>query len=149
MTLYLDQAQQASGDPLEDQTIPLAAIIPTGRRGQPRIEIEPNLLSTAFGLRAKTQIAKTAKCSAHTICRRQLEYGINESRPSHSQTQQTGRGDGGTLLPSGEIGDEELDRCLAIVMQDFPTFGWWLATASLQANGVIVPESRIRDSLTC
>ena len=147
MTFYLDQAQHASSDPLEVPTIQLAHIVPTGRRGQPRVEIDPNLLSTALGLRMKTQIAKTANCSAHTICRRQLEHGIYVSRPNHSQTQQAGR-NGGVALLSWEIGDEELDWCLSIVMQDFPTFGRQLATASLRANGVMVSESRVRDSLT-
>jgi hypothetical protein len=148
MTFHLDQARQASSDPLEDPPIPLVRTIQTGRRGRPRVEIEPNLLSTALNLRSKTQVAKMANCSARTIRRRQLEYGINALRPNHSQTQQAGRDSGGSL-PSSEINDEELDRHLAIIMQDFPSFGRRLATASLRAHGVIVSEGRVRNSLTC
>ena len=148
MTFYLDQARQASSDPLEDPSIQFVHTVCTGRRGRPRVEIEPNLLSTALTLRPKTRIAETASCSACTIRRRQLEYGIDILRPGHSQTQQSHRDNGGSFLPSVEINDEELDRYLAIIMQDFPSFGRRLATACLRANGVVVSEGRVRNSLT-
>jgi hypothetical protein len=148
MTSHLDRARQASSDPLEDPPIPLVRTIQTGRRGRPRVEIEPNLLSTALNLRAKTQVAKMANCSARTIRRRQLEHGINVLRPNHHPQTQQSVGDNGSSLPSSEISDEELDRCLAIIMQDFPSFGRRLATASLRAHGVIVSEGRVRNSLT-
>ena len=141
MTSYLDQARQASSDPLEDPAIPFVHTVQTGGRGRPRVELEPNLLSTALTLRPKTQIAKTARCSARTIRRRQLEYEIHTSGPGHSQQARQVGGD-------NEVSNEELDQCLAIIMQDFPSFGRRLATASLRANGVIVSEGRVRDSLT-
>ena len=147
MTLHLDQARHASSDPLEVPTIPFAYTVCTGRRGWPRIEVQPNLLSTALSLRPKTRIADTAKCSARTIHRRQLDYGIVTPGPSHSQQVQQA-GDNNTPSHSETVSDEELDRHLAIIIQDFPTFGRRLATASLRANGVIVSESRVRDSLT-
>ena len=146
MTSYLDQARHASSDPLEDPTISFAYTIHTGRRGRPRVEVEPNLLSTALTLRPKTRIAETAKCSARTIHRRQLDYGIVVPKPSQPQGQQAG-GDGAPPHLD-TISDEELDQHLALVIQDFPTFGRWLAAASLWANGVLVTESRVRDSLT-
>jgi hypothetical protein len=147
MTFHLDQARQASSDPLEDPVIPFALTVRTGRPGRPRVEIEPNLLSTALALRPKMQIAKTANCSARTIRRRQLDYGINLPGPSRSHTQLADHDEGNPLPPSGEISNQELDQFLAIVMQDFPTFGRRLATASLRANGVIVSEGRARESL--
>jgi hypothetical protein len=146
MTLHLDQARQASSDPLQDPIIPFAYTTHTGRRGRPRVEVDPNLLSTALTLRPKTQVAKTAECSARTIRRRQIDYGIVVPGPSHSQAQQA-VGDNGGPPYSGAIGDEELDRYLAIVIQDFPSFGRRLATAALRANGVMVSEGRVRDSL--
>jgi len=146
MTFYLDQARQASSDPLQDPIIPFAYTTHTGRRGRPRVEVDPDLLSTALTLRPKTQVAKTAECSARTIRRRQIDYGIVVSRPSHSQEQQVVGDDGGPPH-SGAIGDGELDHYLAIVIQDFPSFGRRLATAALRANGVMVSEGRVRDSL--
>lgn len=146
MTLHLDQARQASSDPLQDPIIPFAYTTHTGGRGRPRVEVDPNLLSTALTLRPKTQVAKTAECSARTIRRRQIDYGIVVPGPSHSQAQQA-VGDNGRPPYSGAIGDEELDRYLAIVIQDFPSFGRRLATAALRANGVMVSEGRVRDSL--
>jgi hypothetical protein len=123
MTGYLDRARQASSDPVEGPAIQFAQSIKTGKRGRPRVEIDPNLLSTALSLRSKTQVAKTASCSARTIRRRQLDYGINIPGPSRSQTQQAGGDNCSPLLHSGEIGDEELDRYLSVIIQDFPTFG--------------------------
>ena len=147
MTYHLDQARQASSDPLEDPAIVFVRTVRTGRRGRPRVEIEPNLLSTALKLRAKTRIANTAGCSARTIRRRQLDYGIDEPMLGQSQTQQAGRPNGGSLR-SRETSDEELDRWLSIIIQDFPSFGRRLATAALRAQGVMVSEGRVRDSLT-
>ena len=142
MTSHLDQARHISSDPLEVPTIPFARTIHTGLRGRPRIEIDPSLLSTALGLRPKTQVAKTADCSARTIRRRQQEYGIHISRPNNQQP-----GDHGVLPHPEEITDDQLDQQLAFIIQDFPTFGRRLATASLRAIGVIVPEHRVRESL--
>lgn len=145
MTFHLDKARHASGDPLEDPTIPFAYTVQTGRRGRPRVEVEPNLLLTALTLCPKTRIAKTAKCSARTVRRRQLDYGIATPGPSHPQVQQAG--DNNPPPHSETISNEELDQQLSIIIQNFPTFGRRLATAALRANGVIVPESRVRDSL--
>ena len=146
MTNHLDQARNASSDPLEELPISFTQTTQTGRRGRPRIEIDPNLLSTALRLSSKTQIAETAQCSARTVRRRQLEYGIVVPGPSQSQTQQAGENGNIPPLP-GAITDDELDQCLAPVLQDFPFFGRRLATGALQANGIIVAESRVRDSL--
>jgi hypothetical protein len=147
MTSHLDQARQASSDPLEDTVIHFAKTVRTGRPGRPRVEIEPNLLSTALALRSKTQVAKTANCSARTIRRRQLDYEIDVPQPNRSQTEQVNGGNGGGSLQSGEIGDEEVDWYLATIVQDFPTFGRRFAAAALLANGIIISEDRVRESL--
>lgn len=148
MTFYLDKARHASSDPLEDPPIPFTYTVHTGKRGRPRVEVEPNLLATALALRPKTRIAKTANCSARTIRRRQVDYGIVTPGPSHPQAHQARDDNNNAPSRSDTISDEQLDHCLAIVIQDFPTFGRRLATAALQANGVMVPKSRVRDSLT-
>ena len=112
MTLHLDQARHTSSDPLVDPTIQFAHTIHTGRRGRPRIEVEPSLLSTALTLRPKTRIANTAMCSARTIRWRQLEYGIAVPEPSPSQTQHIEENNSNP--PSQEsICDVELDWHLA------------------------------------
>jgi hypothetical protein len=146
MISYLDQARNASSDPLEVPVIPFAWTACTGLPGRPRVEVEPYLLSTALSLRPKTRIAKTAKCSARTIRRRQLDYGIVTPGPSHRQDHQAGANN--TPPHSGTISHEDLDQCLSIIIQDFPTFGRRLATASLRTHGITVPESCVRDSLT-
>ena len=70
-------------------------------------------------------------------------------QPGNSWTQLAIEDNQGSLPPSAEISNEELDKCLAVVLQDFPSFGRWLATASLRANVVMVSEGCVRDSLTC
>jgi hypothetical protein len=146
MMSHLDQARQASSDPLEESIIPFAQTVQTGGRGRPRVEIGLSLLSTALQLRPKTQIAKTAGCSARTIRRRQLDYGIDVPGPSSSQVQRIGGENSGAPHPQ-PIDDNELDRSLAVIIQDFPDFGRRLATASLRANGIMVSEGRVRESL--
>ena len=143
MTSYLDQAWHVSSDPLEAPMIPFAGAVRTGLHGCPQIEIDPNLLSVALELCPKTQVAKMANCSARIIRWRQQDYGILISR---SNQQQTGCQEE-VLTPLEEITDEQLDQHLAIIIQDFPNFGRRLATASLRAIGVIVPEHRVGDSL--
>jgi len=97
--------------------IPFACTVRTGLRGRPRIEIDPNLLSTALELRPKTQVTKTADCSARTIRRRQQDYWILISRLNETM--------GGPEVPlhSEEVTDDQLDQHLATVVQDFPNFG--------------------------
>ena len=124
MTLHLDQAWQASSDPLNGPAISFAHTIPTGRCGRPKIEINPNILSTALTLRPKTQIANTAGCSAQTIHRRQLDYGIITPGPTHPHhPHHPASNNNHTLSHSDSISDDELDRHLAVIIQDFPTFG--------------------------
>jgi len=145
MTNHLDQARHASSDPLEEPPISFTRTVQTGRRGRPRIEMEPNLLLTALRLSSKTRIAETAQCSARTIRRRQLDYGIPGPGPSQPQIQQAGENN--NAPPRQAVTDDELDQCLAAVLQDFPLFGRRLATGALRANGMIVAESRVRESL--
>jgi hypothetical protein len=137
---HLDRERYASSDPFEGPAICFARTVQTGKRGRPRVEVDPSLLSTALGLRPKTQIAETAKCSARTIRRRQLDHGINVPGPSPSVGN-------GSIPQVAVISDEELDRYLVIIMQDFPSFGRRLATACLKANGVKVSERRVREAL--
>ena len=77
-----------------------------------------------------------------------MDYGIGEPTQIHSQAQQAGRPSGASTLQSRDISDEELDWQLSIVIQDFPSFGHWLATVALQAQGVMVSEGCVRESLT-
>ena len=141
MIQYLDQVWHASSDPLEVPMIPFTQKVRTGRPGRSRIEVDPNLLSTALTLHPKTWIAQTASCSAQTICQRQQDYSI--SAPGSSKQMDPLN----THSYPSEITDEQLDQCLAAIIQDFPTFGHRLATASLRANGIMVPEGRVRESL--
>ena len=149
MTSNLGQARHASSDPLEDPTIPFTYTARTGKQGRPRIEMEPHILLTALQLGPKTWIARTAKCAPCTIHRRQLDYGIHVPRPNCFLAHPP-RIDNSTFpshqLP-GYISDIELDQCLALILQDFPTFGQWLATGALWKDGVRVSEGRVRASL--
>jgi hypothetical protein len=142
MISYLDQARHRSSDPFNGPTVTFSWRAPSGSRGRPRIEIDPDLLTTALALRPKTRIANTANCSARTIRRRQQEHGIVTPRQSriHQPTNQE-------PTVNLEIADQDLDQYLAAIIQDFPSFGRRLATASLRASGIEVPESRVRESL--
>jgi len=111
--------------------------------------MDPRTLSTALQLGPKTRIARTAKCAPRTIRRRQLDYGIHAPRPNCFLAHPL-RINNTTIPPHqhpGYISDNELDWCLAIILQDFPTFGRRLALGALRKDGVRVSEVRVRASL--
>jgi hypothetical protein len=172
MISHLDQARVVSSDPLEVPMAAFAFTIRTGKRGRPRIQMDPNTLAIALELSSKTRISKIAKCSTRTLRRRQLDYEINTREPSqpHIGLQHepphpdvTAEGelvmpdeireeadppDEATkeeLYPANHLTDEELDLKVAGIIKDFPGFGCRFTTSSLLTRmGLRVPESRVR-----
>lgn len=169
MISCLDQARVASSDPLDVPMAAFAFTSRTGKRGRPRIEMDPNTLATALGLSSKTRISGIARCSTRTLRRREIDYRINTPEPNQQHrhphddaivNQEPGVHeviDEDANRPDEAIGDgldrvdgvtdEELDLAVACVVENFPGFGRRLTAASLRARGLRVPESRVRESL--
>ncbi|KAG1790152.1 uncharacterized protein HD556DRAFT_1490902 [Suillus plorans] len=75
---HLDDAARQSVDPPDAPPIQASYVVPTGRPGRPRIEIEPSILAPAIELRGPTHLAAVFQVSARTVRRRALEYGLVE-----------------------------------------------------------------------
>lgn len=83
------------------------------------------LLSLGFN---KTQLSVMLGMSTRTIQRRMAEYGL--SRRNYS-----------------DLSEEELDRMVTEIQQQFPRAGYRQILALLQAHGVFVRENELRESV--
>jgi len=76
MVVQLNKACHQSSDAPDGPSIVLSYQSSAGRRGRPRTEINPEFLSQALDLRGPSHLGPVFKCSARTIRRRALEYGL-------------------------------------------------------------------------
>ncbi|KAK1223937.1 hypothetical protein PQX77_013176 [Marasmius sp. AFHP31] len=136
----------------------------TGLPGRPRIEIEPGILDTALQLRGPSQLANTFQCHPRTIRRRALELGLVEpGRPVYTECENEETGQRTRLyntrttpdstptheedrVEDGSLTDQELDKLLCQILQNFPSFGRRMLTGHLRYLGHDLPRERIRDS---
>ena len=150
MVSELDAACHRSSDPPDRPAAPVTARMRTGKRGRPKVHIEPTFLREALTLRGPTGIAPVLGCSSRTVRRRALEHGLAAPAPPVFET---------TTLPDGETArtynvprvpeppetsDEELDRLLLDALAVFPTFGRSMLKGYLAARGISVSRSRLR-----
>lgn len=147
----LDRACHESLDPPDGPPPIVVQRIRTGRRGRPRIEIDPHFLSHALLLRGPTGIAPTVGVSSRSIRRRALQYGLVEPGAPVFQivlgpdgTHQTIHTS--TSAPISDMSDEELDAAISSILQIFPTFGRRMITGHLRNQGQRVPMDRITHS---
>jgi hypothetical protein len=147
----LDRACHESLDPPDGPPPVVVQRIRTGRRGRPRIEIDPHFLSHALSLRGPTGIAPTVGVSSRSIRRRALQYGLVEPGAPVFQivlgpdgTHQTVHTS--TSAPISDMSDEALDAAISSILQIFPTFGRRMITGHLRNQGQRVPINRITHS---
>jgi hypothetical protein len=76
MIAYLDQAAVVISDPPDAPKVETTYLLRTRKRGRPRIEIDPDILSTALEMRGPTGLAPVFGTSPRTIRRRALELGL-------------------------------------------------------------------------
>jgi hypothetical protein len=132
----VESLDEAEGDSVDPQTIPLPSLSHlnhTGRRGRPRIEIDPSILSTTLPIKRKTTLASAIGCSARTVRRRQKDV-----------EQQTGV----ALTPDrSKLSDADLDAVVGKILREFPHYGRSMLTGAMTVQGHNVPEKRIRASI--
>ncbi|KAG1734935.1 uncharacterized protein EDB91DRAFT_1337802 [Suillus paluster] len=75
---HLDDAARQSVDPPDAPPIQASYVVPTGRPGCPRIEIEPFIIAPAIELCGPTHLAAVFQVSTQTVLRRALECGLVE-----------------------------------------------------------------------
>ncbi|KAG6912821.1 hypothetical protein DXG01_011761 [Tephrocybe rancida] len=153
MLTALEQATTSSIDSPDAPPPLLGGTIADGRPGCPRIGIKPeDLVSLTSGRVTHQQIADLYGCSARTIRRRLVEYGISQPGPPvYTQQEQP---DGsvireytpGVSADLSNLSDDELDRKMLDMYEQFPSFGRRMIDGYLLHLGERVPRQRIIDS---
>ncbi|PPQ99689.1 hypothetical protein CVT26_009115 [Gymnopilus dilepis] len=152
MVTALEQARDQSNDVPDAPPIITSGLSYTGRRGRPRIEINPDLLATAIDLRGgPTSLATVFGCAPRTIRRRALEYGIAEPGPPVYVDYVLDDGTTSRVFRSSTraasvIEDDELDRIVASILEAFPTIGRRMIHGHLRFLDVVVSRTRIQES---
>jgi hypothetical protein len=151
MVSDLDQACHQSSDPPDAPTLIVSRTVPTGRRGRPRVEIEPGFLAQALDLRGPSHLSSVLHCSSRTIRRRALEQGlVSPGHPVYTDH----------LLPDGTtarqytsstrlvstLTDHQLDALVTSILEVFPRFGRRMLTGRLKDAGHHVPRDRLAAS---
>lgn len=151
MLRCLDAAAIASADPPDAPPPTLTEVIYTGQRGRPRIEINPDLLEAALGLRGPTEIARLFGCAPRTVRRRALEHQFVE--PGEPVYVDYTDEDGNTvrlytaaLRDQSGLTDEQLDAITKQILEVFPVFGRWMIDGHMKYLGHQVPRRRLQQS---
>ncbi|KAJ7265822.1 hypothetical protein C8J57DRAFT_1069107, partial [Mycena rebaudengoi] len=149
MVSSLDEARHLSSDPPQGQALVVSHRAPTG--GRPRVEIDPSFLSHALELRGTTHLRPIFQCSARTIRRRALEYGLAQpGQPVYATARQedgtTARRYTSTSRPVSTLTDAQLDALVSDILQVFPNFGRHMLIGRLKSGGHHVPRARITAS---
>src|SRR5271170_7006740 len=129
MVRSLDLTSQHAEDP-DEATLVVAEQQRTGGRGRPRYEFDWKFLQFALQLRGPTKLGSFFGCSARTVRRRALEYGL--TIPGESPYHDT-IDDDGTVTRSwpgavthtrfSRISDDDLDSEMAELLRRFPFYG--------------------------
>jgi hypothetical protein len=147
----LDAACHQSSDPPDAPALVIATRKPNGRRGRPRIHIDPQFLSQALDLRGPSHLGHIFQCHPRTVRRRALECGIaTPGEPvyhDHTLDDSTvTRTYTSSSRPVSTLSDEQLDHFVADILEVFPSFGQRMLSGRLKASGHHVPRDRIAAS---
>lgn len=148
MIVCLDDAAQLSSDPPDAPPMQTSYLEHTGDAGRPSIQIPSGMLAVALGLRGVTHLADVFNCSARTIRRRALEYGLSQPcSPVYVDYEH----DDGTIhrfytsstAATSDMSDDELDQITSQIVDTFPNFGRRMIDGHLKHLGHRVPRSRV------
>jgi hypothetical protein len=149
----LDNASTISSDLPDAPAVVFGERIHDGGPGRPSVNINPSDLAVlSSGRTTLQQVATVYDCSTRTIRRRLLEFGLatagppvytDEEQPDGSITRTYHAGSRSDL---SKLTDEELDRIMLSIYEQFPTFGRRMIDGYLIQLGERVPRSRIEAS---
>lgn len=125
--------------------------IHTGGRGRSRIEIDSDVLVTAYQLAGPTRLAQVFHVSARTIRCRALEQQIVEPGDPVFVTLTDEDGEVFRIHTSSTgsqstLTDEELDGIMLDILNAFPSFGRRMIDGHLHYLGQHLPRRRIQES---
>lgn len=148
----LDDAAHQALDHSDHPLLIVAERPRTGKRGRPRVEIDPQILVTAAMLRGPTDLAPVFNCGPRTVCRRMIEYGIAEAQPPVFTPGRNA--DGGDIVihttstrPVSTLSDGDLLEWVVACLQLFPNHRTRMIFGFLKSFGHHVPLPRISAAL--
>jgi len=153
MTLDLNQAKSMSADVPDTEPIEATYRIYTGRRGRPKIVIDPDILGASYAHRGPTELGELFGVSSRSVRRRAVEEGIAE--PGNAVYVEFEDLDGNTSRyytgassssSHSSLSDDELDSIMLQILTSFPTFGRRMIDGHLRYLGHHVPRSRLQAS---
>jgi hypothetical protein len=155
VTEHLKQRIQAALDQPDQPEAPIAHFLHiehNGRRGRPRIAVDPEFLSTALQLRPASQIGpELFNVSTRTITRRATELGLREQQPPVFAMVPDERGVNRQIrlhAPAQPpvISDEDLDVHVGQLLSLFPNSGRKMLLGLLKSIGVKVTRRQVEAS---
>ncbi|KAJ7756663.1 hypothetical protein B0H16DRAFT_1826155, partial [Mycena metata] len=151
MVTALNLACHESMDPPDAAPLVVACRVRTGRRGRPRVEIDPTFLQAALDLRGPTGIAPEIGVCSHTIRCAALRAGLVEPGAPVFQSHVNAAGavervHTSTTPQISLISDGELDQLIASAVEVFPQFGRRMLRGHLKSLGYHVPREHITGS---
>lgn len=128
----LDEAANQSTDPPSAPALIVAQRVKTGRRGRPKVTIDPTFLAQALQLRGPAHIAPIVRCSSRTVKRHALEHQlVQPGLPVFtSTTQEDGtvvRTRTSTAPVEDALSDAQLDTIIRAILEViFPPYFYFL-----------------------
>ncbi|KAJ8096049.1 hypothetical protein PM082_022707 [Marasmius tenuissimus] len=152
MLSALEEAISASEDVMQQEPLQLTHSELSANPGRPRIDVDPAILQASMQYRGFTHLALVFDCSARTLRRRALEYGLADPCPPvyvQYEDPETGellhfyKSSTGPVLA---LSNDDLDAIIGQVLQIFPSFGCRMLNGHLLHLGHRVSRHRVRDS---
>lgn len=147
----LEQAKLQSADVPDAPPITPVTLEHTGRRGRPRIIIDPEVLEVSYSMRGPTELGRVFGVSSRSVRRRALDLGIVEpGEPVYVDFEQ----EDGTLKrfytsstsSLSTLSNEDLDSIMVDILNSFPSFGRRMIDGHLKFLGHHLPRLRIQES---
>lgn len=148
---FLQLAKLQSSDNTDNPPPITTTYTHTGKRGRPRIHIDPDILANSVQFRGTQALTSTYKVSARTIRRRALEEGIVEPGAPVYVTHQNPDGTTYRVYASStglqsELTDDELDVVVSQLLTTYPDLGRRLLRGHLFTLGYAIPRVRVQQS---
>ncbi|KAG8959652.1 hypothetical protein FRC00_001400 [Tulasnella sp. 408] len=142
------QTYQASPDASHHGVPEVVHVERTGRRGRPRIIIDPSFLQQAVAYRGASKIARFLQVGRSKVRSTLLEYGLVQ--PGRNPFPAVGEAE--PDLPRNTYGvnsleDAELDAAIVQIRTHFPNAGLTMLDGMLRRNGTPTSRPRISASL--
>jgi hypothetical protein len=147
----LERAKFQSADVPDASPIEPVGFEHTGRRGRPRIVIDPEVLEVSYGMRGPTELGRIFKVSSHSVRRRAVDLGIVEAgKPVYVDFEEedgtTRRYYTSSTSSLSTLSDEDLDSIMVDILRSFPSFGRRMIDGHLKFLGHHLPRLRIQKS---